>query len=468
MRIGVIGGGITGLVCAYYLVREGHQPVVFESRPYLGARGPRPASAGTSTGIATENVPAPRPTRASESPEADTEIKPAPPCSLDPFPITLLRSDSATCALIAELGLTQELQWHITRAGVSSGQSMYPLSGWSDILRYGKLSMLQRVRAAASGLAGIKLRNYARPLDSIQVRDWFVERQGEAMYEALWRPAIGARFGFHHVDDMPAYVAWQFLREELAGSSRMVGALRGGVGTFYKALARTVMQRGGELRLRTRVHGIEADERKVIVDVGHGRVELDVVISAIKLPALAEIINEDLSSSLPRPARTPRMQQVTSVRSWRRGRSPLQGYYRMLMFDRNAPFPVLIDGTPLLPREERRDRSVTYLLRLDPGSDPSQLMSDEDAQVGALATLRDLDPSVDPSQLEDVSVFRWKSPDPIWTVDSLSNPTPERLGKTPIHICTASQAYPKGASPESVLLLARACVGRVVREHGAA
>src|SRR5438067_932363 len=36
MRIGVVGGGVAGLGCAYFLSQHGHQVAVFEQAPVLG------------------------------------------------------------------------------------------------------------------------------------------------------------------------------------------------------------------------------------------------------------------------------------------------------------------------------------------------------------------------------------------------------------------------------------------------
>ena len=38
MKIGVIGGGLTGLTAAYELAKEGHEVVLFEREAYLGGQ----------------------------------------------------------------------------------------------------------------------------------------------------------------------------------------------------------------------------------------------------------------------------------------------------------------------------------------------------------------------------------------------------------------------------------------------
>jgi len=47
-RIGVLGGGITGLTAAYYLLRSGADVTIFESRPQLA--GYRPTSTSDHSG----------------------------------------------------------------------------------------------------------------------------------------------------------------------------------------------------------------------------------------------------------------------------------------------------------------------------------------------------------------------------------------------------------------------------------
>jgi len=430
MRIAVIGGGLTGLTCAYYLVRRGFRPIVFESRPKLGPR-------------------------VSEEPGA---------WSLDPFPITLLRSDTAACGLISDLGLTAQLQWQSTPSGVFTNGATHSLTGWRDLLRFAPLTWAQRLRAAGSAYASMRLRNYARPLDAVHAREWFSRTQGSEMYRALWRPALAARFGSDCVDEMPAYVAWQFLREELLGVAQVSGLLRGGMATLYDALARAIQDGGGELHLDTRVHSIQGDERRVDVEMGHGHVEVDAAIASVKLPGLAEITRGELAACLAGHSASPRMQVISALRVWLRGASPLQGYYRMLMFEPTTVFPVVLDASTWLSDVERGDRCLIYLLRTASASSPELPRDREAERRCALDTLRCFDPAIEASQVEETRLAQWRSPEPVWPIDALRHPIPNRLAKSPLYVCTAAQAYPRGATPEAAVMVARDCVGRVVRE----
>lgn len=430
MRIGIVGGGITGLTCAYYLVRKGLRPTVFESERDNVARG-----------IAQGDA-----------------------LPLDPFPMGLSRSDTAICGLIADLGLTHQLQWHRTPCGVYAHGETSPLTRWSDVLQFGGLTRLQRLGAAARSYAAVRLHTYAKPLDAIPVREWFSRMYGAPIYESFFRPALAARFGVEVVDELPAYVGWQFLREELLGAGSVTGILRGGLATLYDALVSTILEGGGKIQLDSRVLAIEGNEKQVSLDFGHGKVELDAVISAVKPPTLLSIAQGDLAGALAQPAVPPPMQEVSSLRLWLKGRSPLRGYYRMLMIDSEAPFPVLLDASSLVPAEMRQGRSLLYMTRTGPAGSKLPVAGLDAARELALRSLRTLDPHLDAKRIDDVALFEWQSPEPVWPVHSLRQPLPQRLAKSRVYVCTAAQAYPRGATPETAVMVARDCVGRFQRE----
>ena len=71
MRIAVLGGGVAGLACAYYLARGGHAPLVLEPSDALGQLG---------APIVHEGL------------------------RIDRFSNPLRNSDTALCGLLADLG----------------------------------------------------------------------------------------------------------------------------------------------------------------------------------------------------------------------------------------------------------------------------------------------------------------------------------------------------------------------------
>ena len=87
MRVGVVGGGITGLAIAHELVKRGHQPTLFERGAVGGLAGgfPYPACPGT---------------------------------HLDKFYHHIFRGDEQVVRLIEEAGLAQDLLWLPSKSGL--------------------------------------------------------------------------------------------------------------------------------------------------------------------------------------------------------------------------------------------------------------------------------------------------------------------------------------------------------------
>ena len=112
-KIAVLGGGITGLTAAFYLLQAGADVTLFEGNSQVG-------------GLATYfNF---------------GEF------SWDKFYHCILTSDSPLLQLIEDLGLTSKLKWTPTKVGFFADEKLYSMSSTMDFLRFRPLGLWQKAR----------------------------------------------------------------------------------------------------------------------------------------------------------------------------------------------------------------------------------------------------------------------------------------------------------------------------------
>jgi protoporphyrinogen oxidase len=119
VHVGIIGGGISGLTTAYYLLKAGHQATIFEATANVG---------GLASAVQVQGV------------------------WVDKFYHCLLPSDTAIMSLAEELGLGADLYWQETEMGFMYRERLYPLTTPWDLLKFAPLSLVDRVRLGITGL----------------------------------------------------------------------------------------------------------------------------------------------------------------------------------------------------------------------------------------------------------------------------------------------------------------------------
>jgi len=115
LNVGVVGGGITGLTAAFYLLKAGCRVTVLEDRPQVG-------------GLATHYDFG--------------------PFQWDKFYHCILTSDRPLLQLIGELGLTGEIRWTNTKVGFYDGAGFHSMSTVADFVRFPGLSAWEKFRLA--------------------------------------------------------------------------------------------------------------------------------------------------------------------------------------------------------------------------------------------------------------------------------------------------------------------------------
>jgi protoporphyrinogen oxidase len=417
MRIGIVGGGITGLACAHYALRAGLKPVVLEASEIGGVLAQRFGVAGT---------------------------------ELECFHSSLCTTDTALCGLLSELGLSAQVVWRSTRAALFCSDSAEFLSTPRDLLGLRALGLGSRLRAAL-GTGSARLPRYLSRMNRIPAQEWLRRTLGKEAFDLLGAPWLEASFG--RSDDVPAYLAWRGLASWGRFAQGAHGHLRGGHRALAAALRRSVEAGGGAVHSLTRVLALEWAGGVARVETEAGELRFDALISTLGLPDLAKVAQGELLRVLPFSASHPRG-EISVVALAER---PLGPYYHVTPIGRGTSFSAVRDAGQLLPAAERGALHPIYVTRRCDPQSPEFHASDESLRREALELLHAL--SGRPLPVRDVRIFRTPHADLAWSIGDLEHRLPARLGATGVFLCPTAHAYPRPVSTDTSIMLARETVG---------
>ena len=427
LRVGVLGGGIAGLSAAHFLLGEGHVPVVMESTGQLGGLG---------TDFHHDGV------------------------SLDRYYHVILDSDAELCGLIGDVGFTDRLVWRETGMGFLVDGKLYGFNTPMDLLRFGALGPVDRVRTGLGALYLTRLKKNARDLDDVPARDWLLRVFGARVYARLWEPLLRAKFGERR-DGVPAYWVWNTLNREKNGGQEVKGYIRGGYRGLAERLREVIEERGGEVRLDTPVDAVEADGAGMRVLTRGVAERFDAVVSTLAPPLLGRVLRGALAGSAPLPDLA--YQGVVNVLVV--SRAPLERFYWTAVVDPTFPFQGVVETTRVIPTEWTGGRHLFYLMNYCDAASETYNRPDEALKHDAIAGLARLYPRFRPADVEAVYVFRAPYVEPAWTLGWLGRRPAPRVGTSRLYICTTAQAYPRVTAWNTSVGLARETVQALTEDH---
>ena len=303
----ILGGGPCGLAAAWQLAKLGHKPIVLEQESLVGGLCATHAHEGWRFDLGGHRF-----------------------VSSDASLSRWLES------ILGDELLTQERRSVVLHEG---RRFRYPLEA-ADLLR--NLGIGENARALA-GYARSKIaRALARePRADVSFEDWVVRRFGRPLYDTFFGPYTEKLWGIHPRTISADWAAERISLLDLGDAALRLAGLRKtptrtyarryryprrGMGQLYEAIAREIVQRGGEVRTGTRVVGFDLDASRsrvtsVRVDLPGGRGEcipVGELLATIPLPELVRHLRPDacespVPSELARAASALRFRALTFV-----------------------------------------------------------------------------------------------------------------------------------------------------------
>lgn len=405
-RVAVVGGGITGLASAYRLAQMGASVTLFEAANECGGLGGSFEHQGA---------------------------------SLEKFYHCMLPSDRFLLPLLEELGIRDRVYWGPSSFGYLSRGRVFPLNSPADLLRFGPLTPLQRIRVGLTAVLG-KLAS-SDGLDDISVSEWLSKTSGKPAFDTFWRPLLRAKFGEHY-GEVPAMWFWTRFHREKGENEEVKGYIRGGYRTIVNALVHAIRRSGGKIVLQAGVDGIDLNGLgEPMVLRGERRETFDRVIVATPFVTFRDsLARGNVRRALPPTADDLDLQGV--VNTVLVTTKPLSEHYWTAAVDADLPFQGIVEPSTLVRPEDRGGHSLLHLMNYTHRR--SELFHQDDETIGAAmeqALLR-IFPHYPREAIVARRVFRAPYVEPLLTLGYRKKVPPMELINGRVFLATTSQVYP--------------------------
>lgn len=381
IHVGILGGGITGLTAAFYLLRAGCNVTVLEARPQLG-------------GLAT--------------------YFDFGPFYWDKFYHCILTSDGPLLRLINDLGLAEEMRWTETKVGFFTHGALHSMTTSLDFLRFPAISLWEKFRLGL-GILSVSRIEDGLALEQEPIGPWLTRKFGKGNYQKLWEPLLKCKLGAARQQASASFI-WATIkrlystREKDASKKERLGYVRGGYHTVFTRLAEQIERLGGKIVTGARVQQVKENESHgVTVATAGGNLDFDAVVATMPSGGFRQLVPALDPDYRARLDKMQYMGMVCAVMLLKRKLTP---YYCTNLTD-DLPFTGIIEMTNLISLDETSGRHLVYLPKYTSPGDPLFEASEEEIWNLFYSSLKKVIPDLKDEEIERRFVFRERLVQPI-------------------------------------------------------
>ena len=370
-RWGIVGGGLLGMTLAHRLRQQGKAVTLCESAEGLGGL----ASAWEVGGVVWDRH----------------------------YHVTLL-SDTYLRALLAELGLEQDIRWVETRTGFYTDGRLYSLSNSLEFLRFPPLSLLDKVRLAATIFHASHLKD-PRKLEKVAVTDWLRRWSGRHTFEKIWLPLLRAKLGDNYSKASAAFI-WAIIARMYAArrtglKKEMFGYVKGGYARVLARFAEVLVRENISVRLGHAAREVSPLPDGLAVRFANGRREtFDRVVLTMAAPLVARVCPALNAAERVRLEGISYQGILCASLLLKR---PLSGFYVTNITESWVPFTAVIDMAAVVDRQAFGGNALVFLPKYVDPADPAFTLSDAQIEEQFIAALEKMYPGF---RRDEVLAFR--------------------------------------------------------------
>ena len=378
LHVGVLGGGITGLTAAFYLLKAGAEVTIIEGRSEVG-------------GLAG--------------------FFDFGPFTWDKFYHCILTSDLPLQELLSELGLLDQIRWTPTKVGFFADGALHSMSSNIDFLRFPPLTLWQKFRLGLGILYAARIRD-GQALEAELASEWLQRIFGVANYRKMWEPLLKCKLGGCREEASAAFI-WAtisrlYSTRDNGSRKECLGYVRGGYRSVIDRLLSEITRMGGKILTESPVEGLCA-KQQLELTIRNRRMLFDRVISTIPSPSLARIAPQLAAEYVSKLAAVRYLGVVCFALVLKRRLTP---YYVTNLIE-DVPFTGIIEMTNLISMEETSGRHLVYLPKYTSPGDPLFVANEDELWRTFREGLARVVPDLKESDIELRYLFRERYVQPI-------------------------------------------------------
>jgi protoporphyrinogen oxidase len=409
MKIGIVGGGLTGITIAQLLTKKGHEVVVYESKQPGGLAGGIPFPYA-------ENV------------------------YLDRYYHHIFKSDTTMIQLIREYGLLSDLLWFESKSGIYADGRHWEFRTPFDLLRFSPLgSLWQRFLMGINLYYFRKTRTWGQ-LDTVTCRNFFEQRKNIDGYKNLWEPLLKQKFA-DEFDNIPASFLWGRISPRLKSTKNgkeYLGYLRGGFYRLILEMVNFINASGGVIRTDEPVHTIVLHKNPRII-TNTSEDAFDRVVWTISLGLMRHII-QDLPPIVERKTNSVQDIAVTCLILVMNKRQ--SNYYWLNNIDPDISFGAVIEHTNLVPLEYYSKKHIVYVINYHKRDYFLSELNKEEILNVHLPSLHKVFPGFSKDNIVQMYVSKDPYSCPVFSLNFSKKIPPYQGWLQNVDICNMAQVYP--------------------------
>ena len=405
-RVVVLGAGVMGLAATYHALKRGHQVTLLEAGSQAGGMAAHFDFGGL---------------------------------SLERYYHFVCKADKPTFALMDELGIGDRMRWVPTSMGYYFAGELYPWGDPISLLRFPKLSLVEKIRYGLMMFLQTKRRDWSA-LENVSAKTWIEHWCGESVYRKLWKPLFDLKF-YEYADNVSA--AWIWTRIKRVGNSRRsmfqeeMGYIEGGSETLVLALTNTIARLGGTIELSCPATEVLSEKGRVIGVMTGGRtLPADAVISTVPTPFVSRLVPQLPPNWKAKYDAIRNIGVICVVFKLRRSVSP---HFWINIIDPAFEIPGIIEFSNLRPTGD----TIVYVPYYMPVTQAKWTKDDAFFKDEAFSYLKRLNPVLTDNDLIDMHVGRLRHAQPVCPPGFLSMLPPVEAPIRGLQIADTCFYYPE-------------------------